>query len=171
MKRTEEFQVEEMRAEDWPAVRAIYLEGISTGNATFETSAPRWEEWDEAHLRSCRLVARAKASGALLAWAALSPVSRRPVYRGVAEVSVYVADGARGMGLGRLMLEALVQASEEEGIWTLQAGILAENLASLKLHRVCGFREVGRRERIGKLYDAWRDVILMERRSTRAGVD
>jgi L-amino acid N-acyltransferase YncA len=163
-----DYSIEEMRAGDWPEVHAIYLEGIATGNATFETSAPSWEDWDGNHLSSCRLVARGSS---VLGWAALSAVSRRRVYRGVAEVSVYVAQGARGRAIGRALLEALIQCSERHGIWTLQAGILVENIASIELHSRCGFRAVGRRERIGKLADKWRDVVLMERRSKTVGLD
>lgn len=166
-----DYRIEEMRASDWPEVRAIYIEGIATNLATFETSAPSWEEWDGNHLASCRLIARDPGGGVVVGWAALSTVSRRHVYRGVAEVSVYVAERSRGGGVGRLLLESLVEASEQNGVWTLQAGILAENEASLELHRRCGFRRVGRRERIGKLRDKWRDVILMERRSKTVGID
>lgn len=162
-------RLEEMRDADWPQVRDIYLEGIRTGNATFETQAPAWEEWDRDHLRCCRFVAR--EDEVIYGWAALRPVSARHAYRGVAEVSVYVTESARGLGLGRALLEALVSSSELNGIWTLQAGILAENISSLELHSRCGFREVGRRERIGKLEDAWRDVVLMERRSRKVGID
>lgn len=158
-----------MEADDWPKVRAIYLEGIATGNATFETDAPAWEEWDREHFSSCRLVAR--VHDGINGWAALRPVSSRYAYRGVAEVSVYVTESARGIGCGRALMEALIDASEQNGIWTLQAGILAENLASLELHRRFGFREVGRRERIGMLARAWRDVILMERRSKAVGIN
>jgi L-amino acid N-acyltransferase YncA len=154
-----------MTPEDWEAVRRIYREGIATGNATFETEAPEWERWDASHLRHTRLVAR--DAGAVVGWAALSPVSARRVYRGVAEVSVYVAQGARGRGAGRMLLEALVAESERQGIWTLQAGIFPENTASLELHRKCGFRVVGRRERIGALGGVWRDVLLLERRSRK----
>jgi L-amino acid N-acyltransferase YncA len=161
--------IEEMTIDDWPQVRAIYLEGITTGNATFETSAPSWEDWDGNHLSSCRLVARVR--GEVCGFAALSSVSRRMVYQGVAEVSVYIAGRVRGAGYGRALLEALIRCSESQGIWTLQAGILAENEASLELHRRCGFRRVGVRERIGKLHDLWRDVVLMERRSETVGVD
>jgi L-amino acid N-acyltransferase YncA len=164
-----EYHVEEMRAGDWPEVCAIYEEGIATGNATFEAGAPDWEVWDREHFSSCRFVARERDG--ISAWAALRPVSSRHAYRGVAEVSVYVTESARGRGLGRTLLEALITSSEQNGIWMLQAGILAENEASLELHRRCGFREVGRRERIGKLRDAWRDVVLMERRSKTVGVD
>jgi L-amino acid N-acyltransferase YncA len=165
----DDYRIEEMRASDWPEVRAIYLEGIATGNATFETGAPSWEEWDGGHLSSCRFVARMNEG--IGGWAALKPVSSRQAYSGVMEVSVYVTASARGCGMGRALLEALVSASEQNDVWTLQAGILAENLASLELHRRCGFREVGRRERIGKLKDAWRDVVLMERRSKCVGID
>ncbi len=154
---------------DWPEVRAIYLEGIATGNATFETEAPSWDAWDAAHLRPARLTAR-DAGGRLLGWAALTPVSGRCVYAGVGDLSVYVAASARGRGVGRALLMALIEASERSGIWTLQAGVFPENKASLELHRRCGFREVGRRERIGRMNGVWRDVILMERRSTTVGV-
>jgi L-amino acid N-acyltransferase YncA len=164
-----DYRIEAMRASDWPEVRAIYLEGIATDNATFERDAPSWEEWDGGHLSSCRFVARMNEG--IGGWAALKPVSSRHAYRGVMEVSVYVTASARGCRLGRALLEALVDASEGNGIWTLQARILAENLASLELHLRCGFRVVGRRERIGKLKDAWRDVVLMERRSKRVGID
>ena len=152
-----------MSPEDWPAVRAIYLEGIATGNATFERSAPEWERWDEAHLPTCRLVAR--AAGEVVGWAALSPVSRRAVYAGVAEVSVYVSARARGQGVGTRLLARLVEVSEREGLWTLQAGIFPENTASIELHQRAGFRVVGIREKIGSMDGRWRDVVLMERRS------
>ena len=142
---------------------------LATGDATFETEAPDWERWDASHLRACRLVA--VAGGRVAGWAALSPVSAREVYAGVAEVSVYVAADFRGRGLGRTLLEALVRASEAEGIWTLQASIFPENVASVALHATCGFREVGRRERVGKLQGRWRDTVLLERRSRTVGVD
>lgn len=159
-----------MREADWEQVRSIYLEGIATGHATFETQAPAWEKWDAAHLRAPRLVAR-QEGGAVVGWAALSPVSGRSVYAGVAEVSVYVREGGRGRGVGRALLAALVEESERGGVWTLQAGIFPENSASIALHRGCGFREVGRRERIGRMGDRWRDVVLLERRSRVVGVD
>lgn len=159
--------IEEMQPGDWAAVRDIYLEGIAAGNATFETSAPAWDEWDRHHLPVCRLVARAGAQ--IVGWAALSPVSRRPVYAGVAEVSIYVAAQARGQGVGKALLNALVQASEQNGFWTLQAGIFAENQASLALHKACGFRRVGVREQLGQANGVWRDVVLMERRSMVIG--
>jgi phosphinothricin acetyltransferase len=160
--------VEPMRASDWPAVAGIYQQGIDTGDATFETRVPSWEAWDAGHLNAARLVAREE--GRVVGWAALSPVSDRCVYGGVAEVSVYVAGAARGRGIGRRLLEALALASEEAGIWTLQAGIFPENEASLAIHRACGFRVVGRRERLGRLAGEWRDVILLERRSRSIGV-
>ena len=152
---------------DWEGVRAVYLEGIATGNATFETSAPEWERWDMGHRRDCRLVAGDDAG--VIGFAALSPVSARPVYAGVAEVSVYVAERVRGQGVGARLLEELVRASEAAGVWTLQAGIFPENAASLGLHARFGFRVVGTRERIGRRDGRWRDVVLMERRSTSVG--
>ncbi|HEY0100168.1 MAG TPA: GNAT family N-acetyltransferase [Pyrinomonadaceae bacterium] len=167
--------VADMEAGDWEQVRSIYLEGIATGVATFETSAPTWEKWDASHLRKMRLVARAGDrgdegdGGEILGWAALSPVSDRCVYGGVAEVSVYVGERGRGRGIGRALLQSLVAASERNGIWTLQAGVFPENAASIKLHLSCGFREVGRRERIGKLNGVWRDTLLLERRSQSVG--
>ncbi len=155
--------IDPLRDQDWPAVRAIYAQGIATGNATFETETPGWETWDEAHRPDCRIVAR--AGDRIVGWAALSPASGRCVYDGVAEVSVYVAATARGQGIGKALLSALVQASEEAGVWTLQAGIFPENVASIAIHKACGFRKVGVRERLGQRDGAWRDVILMERRS------
>ena len=149
-------------------MRAIYLEGMSTGNSTFEQSAPDWENWDRSHLQSCRLVARSGTE--VLGWTALSPASSRRVYAGVAEFSIYVAERARGRGLGAALLKALVEASEREGIWTLQSGIFPENTASLELCRRFGFRIVGTRERIGSMNGRWRDVVLVERRSAVAGV-
>lgn len=155
--------IDRLRPEDWPAVRAIYLQGIATGDATFETEAPSWEAWDAAHLPEPRLVAR--IAGEAAGWAAAVPVSERCVYAGVVEHSVYVAAGARGRGVGRALLEAFIGASERAGIWTIQSGVFPENLASLALHRRCGFRVVGVRERLGELGGRWRDVVLLERRS------
>ena len=152
-----------MRASDWEQVREIYLQGIRSGHSTFETEAPSWERWDEAHLPFARLVMR--EGDRVLGWAALSPVSKRQVYRGVAEVTVYVAESARGRGVGRALLDELIAESERNGIWTLQASIFPENVASVELHRRCGFREVGRRERIAMLSNVWRDTLLFERRS------
>ena len=158
-----ELRVEPMRADDWPAVREIYLEGIATGEATFETGAPSWEGWDAAHLPELRFVARHE--GVVVGWVAASPVSERCVYRGVVEHSVYVAAAARGRGTGRRLLETLIAATDAAGIWTIQSGIFPENGASLALHEACGFRRVGVRERIGQLDGRWRDVILLERRA------
>ena len=156
-----------MRAEDWPAVRAIYAEGIATGNATMETEPPTWEAWNGAHLPHSRLVA--EEDGVVAGWAALTPVSERCAYTGVAEVSVYVGQAARGRGVGRALLAALVAASEQNGIWTLQAGIFPENAGSVRIHELGGFRQVGRREKLGKLKGRWRDVLLLERRSAAVG--
>ena len=157
-----------MLSADWLQVKRIYLEGIATGHATFETEAPSWEKWNDAHLAFARLVARAGSE--VKGWAALSPVSSRRVYAGVAETSVYVGRDSRGQGIGRALLEALIQASESKGIWTLQAGIFPENTGSIELHKALGFREVGRRERIGKLNGVWRDTLLLERRSAIVGI-
>ncbi len=163
------FTIEKMITADWEQVRSIYLDGIATDHATFETTGPAWDEWDAAHLRHSRVIAR--SGDTLRGWAALSPVSSRCVYGGVAEVSVYVGRDGRGAGVGRALLEALIAVSEQNGIWTLQAGVFPENNASIALHKKCGFREVGRRERIGKLNGVWRDTILLERRSNVVGVD
>jgi L-amino acid N-acyltransferase YncA len=164
-----EFHVEEMRAEDWPGVRAVYAEGIATGQATFETEAPEWAAWDAAHLPFARLVVR-DGSGGVAGFAALCPVSVRGAYAGVAEVSVYVGAEFRGRGLGRALLGALVRESESHGVWTLQASVFAENAASLALHEREGFRVVGRRERIARLGGRWHDTVLLERRSRAVGV-
>jgi phosphinothricin acetyltransferase len=153
--------IRELDPKDWPAVRTIFEEGIATGQATFETEAPSWEDWDGAH--SMRLVA--EEDGEVVAWAALAPYSARPCYAGVAEESIYVAARARGKGVGRALLAALVDRSEHAGIWTLQAGVFPENRASVTLHLGCGFRLVGVLERIGRLNGEWRDVLLLERRS------
>jgi len=161
--------INEMRPGDWDCVQAIYAEGIATQQATFETTAPTWPLWDASHLPCARLVARINET--IVGWAALSPVSSRKVYAGVAEVSVYVSENQRGRGIGRQLLEALIAASELNGIWTLQAGIFPENITSLALHQSCGFRVVGRRERIGNMAGVWRDTILLERRSQRIGTD
>lgn len=159
--------VDAMTAADWPAVRAIYEAGIATGLATFETKAPSWDQWDAGHRPDCRLCAR--SGGEVVGWAALSPVSRRAVYDGVAEVSVYVRPDHCGRGVGSTLLKAIITDSERNGIWTLQAGIFPENSASLRLHERHGFRPVGRRERIGQLAGVWRDTILLERRSALIG--
>lgn len=161
-------RIETMHPDDWPAVRRIYQQGIATGLATFETEAPDWPTWNAAHRPDCRLVARDE-EGQVFGWAALTPVSGRCVYAGVAEVSVYVATEAQGRGLGTVLLQHLVSQSEAAGLWTLQAGIFAENEVSLALHQRCGFRRVGRRERLGQLHGVWHDVILLERRSPTVG--
>jgi L-amino acid N-acyltransferase YncA len=160
--------VQPLTAAHWPAVRAIYEAGIATGQATFTTAAPTWDEWDAGHVAHCRLVAT-DGAGQVLGWAALSPVSGRCVYAGVAEVSIYIAAEARGRGVGRQLLAALVAASEQHGLWMLQAGIFPENAASLALHASQGFRTVGRRERIGQLRGQWHDTLLLERRSPVVG--
>jgi phosphinothricin acetyltransferase len=156
-------EITKLQPAHWDKVREIYVDGLGTGLASFETEAPSWAQWDAAHLSSVRLVAL--SDGVVTGWAALSPVSARPVYAGVAEVSVYIGEAWRGEGIGRALLERLVLESEQNGIWTLQASIFPENQPSIVLHKSCGFREVGRRERIGRLNGAWRDTILMERRS------
>jgi L-amino acid N-acyltransferase YncA len=156
-------EVRAMTAEDWPAVEAIYAEGIATGHATFETTTPSWDEFDRGRHRDHRFVA--VEDGDVLGWAALSPTSSRPCYAGVAEHSVYVASAARGRGVGRVLMEALLESADAGGIWTVQTSIFPENEASLALHERVGFRVVGRRERIAQLDGAWRDTLLLERRS------
>lgn len=155
-------------AAHWPAAKAIYEAGVATGNATFQTTAPSWDEWDQGHLAHSRLVAL-NPTGQMRGWAALSPVSGRCVYGGVGEVSVYIAPEARGQGVGRQLLAALVAESEAQGMWTLQAGIFPENTASIRLHEAAGFRLVGHREKIGQLRGIWRDTVLLERRSRVVG--
>jgi L-amino acid N-acyltransferase YncA len=147
---------------DWPAVAAIFAEGIATGDATFETTVPAWEDWDARHLPEHRFVA--EVNGEVAGWIAVVPYSSRTVYRGVGEESVYVAERARGLGVGRGLLSALIASAREGGLWTLQAGVFPENEASLRLHRAYGFREVGTRERIGELGGVWRNVVLLELR-------
>jgi len=166
---TKEIQIRTLGEADWLAVQAIYLEGIATGHATFETEAPPWETWDATHFPAPRLVAVADEK--VIGWAALGRISTRAVYAGEAEVSIYVANGARGLGVGRALLQNLIAHSETNDIWTLQANIFPENAASLALHKSCSFREVGRRERIGKMKGVWRDTILLERRSDKVGLD
>ena len=158
-----ELDIRPLLPADWPAVRRIYIEGIATGNATFETTCPTWKAWDRAHLPFCRFVA--VLDEAVVGWAVLSPVSARAVYTGVAEMSVYVGAGHRDRGVGRALFGALIAAADEAGLWTLQSVILAENRASLHLHDALGFRRVGYRERIARdANGVWRDTVLVERR-------
>jgi phosphinothricin acetyltransferase len=156
-----------MRPEDWRYVQSIFKEGLATGNATFDTDVPDWETWDREHLQEPRLVARSGSQ--VVGWSALRPVSPRAAYAGVAEVSIYVANHAQGLGIGKSLLKKLVTRSEQAGVWTLQAGIFPENEASIELHKSCGFRVVGQRERIGQLNGIWRDLSLLERRSPLVG--
>jgi len=159
-------RIESMTADDWPVVRAIYEEGLATGHGSFETAAPSWEDWNAKRSPHTRLVAR---DGYVLGWVALSPVSTRACYAGVAEVGIYVAGSARGRGVGTALMEAAIASAETHGIWTLQAATFPENTASLALQRRCGFREIGYRERIACHHGVWRNTILMERRSARVG--
>lgn len=154
--------------EHWEAVKKIYEEGIATGHATFEIVAPSWEEWNKSHLAPCRIVAL--ENGEMAGWAALTPVSGRCAYAGAAEESVYISEKFRGKGIGKKILQHLIDESEKNNFWTLQAGIFPENKASIKIHRDCGFRVVGTRERIGRLNGEWRDVWLLERRSAKVGL-
>ena len=163
-----EWAIAAMQDSDWPMVREIYREGIDTGDATFQTDVPEWADWDGNHLRHSRLVAR--GAGSIGGWAALSALSRRACYAGVAEVSIYIAAQYRGQGLGRRLLAALIAESEAHGIWTLQGAIFPENVASLALHERLGFRQVGVRERIGQRDGRWRDTVLLERRSEVVGI-
>ena len=160
--------IKKMTPNDWPAVAAIYAEGIRTGNATFQTDVPSWEDWDKAHITNSRLVAIKK--DAVTGWAAITPVSGRCVYAGVAEVSVYVGEAFRAQGIGLALLEQLVIESEANGFWTLQAGIFPENIGSIRIHEKCGFKVLGRRKRIGQMGGIWRDTILLERRSEVVGI-
>jgi phosphinothricin acetyltransferase len=163
-----DIELRPLEQEDWIAVAAIYRQGIETGNATFQKEIPTWDEWNLAHLKKCRIIACLEDE--IAGWAALSPVSARSVYVGVAEVSVYVSNKFKGQKIGNRLLEALIYESETECIWSLQASIFRENSASLKLHKKLGFREVGYREKIGKMDGVWRDTILLERRSIIAGI-
>ena len=162
-----EITIRPMLAGDWPTVRCIYADGIATGNATFETEPPDWETWDRNHHLECRLVAR--IADEIVGWAALSPVSARACYAGVAEHSIYVDEGRRGRGIGKRLLGAFVEASEVAGFWTLQSSIFPENQASIAIHLACGFRILGRRKRVAMLNGVWRDTVIVERRSKVVG--
>lgn len=168
-----EFIIRPCKQSDWESVREIYLQGLNTRNATFETQAKTWQQWDAATHKSCRLIAElTDASDAkyVVGWAALSPISRRDVYRGVAEVSIYVSMYYSGKGIGRLLLSSLSDASEQAGFWTLQSSIFPSNKASEKLHLACGFRRLGVRKNIAQLDGKWRDTLILERRSKIVGV-
>ena len=161
--------IDEMTQLDWEQVAQIYIEGINTGKATFQTEVPTWEDWNNGHVSSCRLVIRLGKK--VLGWGALSPTSSRCVYAGVAEVSIYIGENYRGQGLGKVLLDELTKLSEENGFWTLQSGIIRENTSSIALHERCGFRVVGIREKVAKMKNGeWHDVVLMERRSTKIGI-
>jgi L-amino acid N-acyltransferase YncA len=161
-------EIIEMKPDHWLAVKEIYASGIATGNATFRTLVPAWEQWDSAHVKSCRLVSIQDEN--VLGWAALTPVSDRPVYAGVAEVSVYLHESARGKGIGAVLLYELVKNSEQHNFWTLQALIFPENIASVKIHQSVGFRIIGTRQKIGLQNGVWRDTLLLERRSAVVGI-
>jgi L-amino acid N-acyltransferase YncA len=161
--------IEEMNAKSWDAVRRIYNAGIATKNATFQTEAPEWEAWDQAHRKDCRLIAR--TNDQITGWAALSNVSGRCVYAGVAEVSVYIDPSFKRMGIGDQLMKQLIAESEKHGIWTLQAGIFPENKASIALHLKNGFKILGIREKIGKMDNIWRDTAMLERRSKVVGIE
>jgi phosphinothricin acetyltransferase len=164
-----DFLIDDMRPTDWDQVRRIYLDGLGTGQASFEVEAPDWPLWDETHHRHSRLVAR--RDGQVIGWAALAPVSHRRCYAGVAEVSLYVAAECRGQRVGKRLLQALVESSERHGIWSLSGSTFPENEASIRLQLACGFRVVGRRERIAQRHGVWRDTVLTERRSRVVGAD
>jgi phosphinothricin acetyltransferase len=160
-----DYKIDEMKEWDWEQVAKIYLEGINTGKATFQTEVPTFENWNNGHIASCRLVARSVEND-ILGWVALSPTSSRCVYAGVAEVSIYIGENYRGLGIGKNLLNSLIIKSEEEGFWTLQSGIVRENTTSIELHKKCGFRRVGIREKVAKMSNGvWHDVVFMERRS------
>nr|WP_277749479.1 GNAT family N-acetyltransferase [Oceanobacillus halophilus] len=161
--------IDGMKESDWEEVREIYIEGINTGNATFDTTPPTKEEWNKKYVEDCRLVIR--EAGKVIGWAALLPISTKDAFYGVAELSIYLSSSSVGKGIGKKLLDALIKESEANGFWTLQAGVFPENEASIKLHKSLGFREVGIRESLGKLDGIWRDVLLMERRSKVVGID
>ncbi|WP_160684059.1 GNAT family N-acetyltransferase [Clostridium sp. C2-6-12] len=163
------YKIEEMKDSDWEEVSKIYLEGINTGIATFQNSIPSFEDWNAGHIKSCRLVA--KSEGKILGFAVLSPTSSRCVYGGVAEVSIYIGEKYRGLGVGKALMISLIELSEENNFWTLQSGIIRENTASIELQKKCGFREIGIREKVAKMDNGiWHDTVLMERRSKTVGI-
>jgi phosphinothricin acetyltransferase len=165
-----EYKIELMVPSDWEQVKNIYLQGIKTGIATFQTEAPTWENWDKGHLDSCRLVAR--SGDIVLGWVALSPTSGRCCYSGVVEVSIYVGDQYKGHGIGTTLLTNIIKQSEENGIWSLYCAIIRENISSIAIHKKCSFREIGIREKVSKMSNGvWHDVVLMERRSKIVGID
>lgn len=159
----------QMMPSDWPAVAQIYKEGIDTGNATFQTEIPTWEEWDTGHLKTCRIVA--ELNGKIVGWIALSLVSGRCVYAGVAEVSIYISAQHRGQKIGYQLLKKVIAESEANNIWMLQSGIFLENASSIKIHESLGFRNIGYREKMGKMNGVWRDVLILERRSRIVGIN
>lgn len=164
-----DYSIREMKPEDWETVAKIYKEGIDTGKATFQAEIPSFEEWDKGHMKICRLVAC--DGNTILGWAVLSPTSSRCVYRGVAEVSIYIGEAYRGKGVGKNILTSLINVSEENGIWSLYSAIIRENSSSIALHKNCGFREIGIREKIAKMPNGiWHDTVLMERRSKVVGI-
>lgn len=162
------YHIDCMNSSNWGQVKQIYLDGIKTGLATFQTEAPEWDEWDQNHVKACRIVARSEDS--ILGWAALSPTSSRCCYKGIGEVSIYISETCKGQGIGTALLKHLISESEDNGFWTLQSAITRENKASLALHAKCGFREIGYREKIAQMPDGtWHDVVLVERRSRVVG--
>lgn len=164
------YTIEEMKESDWEEVSKIYLEGINTGIATFQNSIPTYDEWNSGHIKSCRLVA--KSDKKVLGFTALSATSSRAVYSGVAEVSIYIGENYRGLGIGKALLTNLIKLSEENNFWTLQSGIIRENTSSIELHKKCGFREIGIREKVAKMDNGiWHDTVLMERRSKTVGIN
>ncbi|WP_062053799.1 GNAT family N-acetyltransferase [Aquimarina longa] len=160
-----EIQIAHFTKEDWSMISTIYQEGIDTGIATFETEVPSWKQWDNSHIKSCRIKAIVKEK--ILGWAALSPISKRKVYKGVGEVSIYVSKKYRGRGVGKLLLSQLIKESEQTGIWTLQASVFSNNNTSIILHKSLGFREIGYREKVAKLHNKWYDNTILERRSKK----
>ncbi|MFA9397871.1 MAG: N-acetyltransferase family protein [Clostridiaceae bacterium] len=164
-----DYKIESMKPGDWEQVKNIYLEGIKTNIATFQTEAPTWENWNNGHLNSCRLVAHSENN--ILGWIALSPTSTRTCFKGVVEVSIYIGEKYKGQGIGTTLLTNLIKLSEENGIWTLYSAITKENTASISMHKKSGFREIGIREKIAKTGDGiWHDIVLMERRSKTVGI-